>query len=134
ALLQQFSPPLGSDNDFLLGLPIVAFGFATLAVLLRCWKDLNQRARAWLIFVWAAFLTTCFGLLTIINPGLDKQNQEINIKFFAPAHGFFAMMIGYGMALTVAWVLLRWRHFPRIVMRVACVALLALPFLFPFQR
>lgn len=127
ALLQQFSPPLGFDNDYLLGLPIVAFGFATLAILFRCWNDLNQRARAWLIFVWVAFLTTCFGLLTIINPGLDKQNQEINIKFFAPAHGFFVMMIGYGLALTAAWVLSRWREFPRVLIRAVCVACLALP-------
>ena len=133
ALLQQFSRPLGFDNDFLLGLPIVLFAFATLAVLFGCWKDLNQRARAWLIFVWVAFLTTSFGLLTIINPGLDKQNQEINIKFFAPAHGFFAMMIGYGMALGAAWVLSRWKQFPRVVMRVLCLALLALPVL-PYLR
>jgi tetratricopeptide (TPR) repeat protein len=127
ALLQQFSPPLGFDMDYLLGLPIIAFALATLFILFRCWKDLNQRARAWLIFVWSAFLTTGFGLLTIINPGLDKQNQEINIKFFAPAHGFFAMLIGYGMALAAAWVLFRWRGFPRVVMRALCVALLALP-------
>jgi tetratricopeptide (TPR) repeat protein/uncharacterized membrane protein YhaH (DUF805 family) len=127
ALLQQFSPPAGFDNDFLLGLPIVAFALATLVILFRRWTDLNQRARAWLIFVWVAFLTTSFGLLTIINPGVDKQNQEINIKFFAPAHGFFAMTIGYGMALAVAWVLSRWRQFPRAVMRVLCAALLVLP-------
>src|SRR5437667_5311486 len=109
------------------------FGVATLAVLIDMWKALGERARGWLIFVWAAFLTTSFGLLTIINPGLDKQNQEINIKFFAPAHGFFAMMIGYGLALAVAWVLVRWRKFPSAVIRVACVALLALP-LIPFNR
>ncbi len=133
ALLQQFSPPMGSDNDFLLGLPIIAFGLATLVVLLMRWRHINQRARAWLIFVWAAFLTTSFGLLTIINPGLDKQNQEINIKFFAPAHGFFAMLIGYGLALAVAWVLSRWRQFPRVVMRALCAALLALP-LIPLYR
>jgi tetratricopeptide (TPR) repeat protein len=133
ALLQQFSPPLGSDNDFWMGLPITLFAIATLVVLVRGWKDLNQRARSWLIFVWVAFLTTGFGLLTIINPGVDKQNQEINIKFFAPAHGFFVMMIGYGMALAAAWVLLRWRRFPRVVMRGLCAALLLLP-LIPFYR
>jgi tetratricopeptide (TPR) repeat protein len=127
ALLQQFSPPLGSDKDFLLGLPIILFAFVTLVVLFGNWKDLNQRARVWLIFVWAAILMTSFGLLTIINPGVDKANQEINIKFFAPAHGFIAMMIGYGMALTAAWVLCRWRGFPRGVMRAMCAALLALP-------
>ena len=121
ALVQQFT--------FVLAL----FGLATLGLLIGMWKNLTERARAWLIFVWVAFLTTSFGLLTIINPGLDKQNQEINIKFFAPAHGFFAMMIGYGLALTVAWVLVRWREFPRVAMRAACVALLALP-LIPFNR
>jgi tetratricopeptide (TPR) repeat protein len=133
ALLQQFSPPLGSEYDYLLGLPIVVFAILSLWVLAVCWKDFNHRARAWLIFVWVAFLITSLGLLTIINPGVDKQNQEINIKFFAPAHGFFAMMIGYGLALTAAWVLARWRQFPRGVMRALCVALLALP-LISFAR
>jgi tetratricopeptide (TPR) repeat protein len=37
------------------------------------------------------------------------------------------------LALTAAWVLLHWRHFPRVVMRALCVALLALP-LIPFNR
>ena len=133
ALMQQFSPPLGSDKDFLLGLPIVLFALVPLVMLFVGWKDLNQRARAWLIFVWAAILVASFGLLTIINPQVDKANQEINIKFFAPAHGFIAMMIGYGMALTAAWVLSRWRQFPRVVMRALCVALLALPVI-PFYR
>jgi tetratricopeptide (TPR) repeat protein len=132
-VLQQFSPSLGFDYDFLIGLPIVLFMFVTLVALIVGWKDLNQRARAWLIFVWAAFLTTSFGLLTIINPGLDKQNQEINVKFFGPAHGFVAMMIGYGMALGAAWVLSRWKQFPRVVMKTLCVAVLALPVL-PYSR
>jgi tetratricopeptide (TPR) repeat protein len=144
ALLQQFSLPLDSvahklnwpalaEYDFLLGLPVVAFAFATLAVLIGMWNDLTARARAWLIFVWLSFITTGFGLLTIINPGVDKQNQEINIKFFAPAHGFFAMMIGYGLALAAAWVLFRWRRFPRGLMRALCAACLALP-LISFAR
>ncbi len=133
ALLQQFSPRLGFEGDFLLGLPIVMFAFVTLVVLIKGWKGVRPRGRTWLIFVWAAFLTTSLGLLTIINPGLDKQNQEINIKFFAPAHGFFAMLIGYGVALMMAGVLARWKNFPRLAVRGACAALLLLP-LIPFQR
>ncbi|HTS17470.1 MAG TPA: DUF2723 domain-containing protein [Verrucomicrobiae bacterium] len=140
ALLQQFSPPVGGpkhfltpDTDFLLGVPIAAFALGTLVLLVMRWKDFDQRARGWLIFVWVAFLTTCFGLLTIINPGLDKQNQEINKKFFAPAHGFFSMLIGYGLALGLAWILFRWRKFPRNAMRGLCVVLLALPII-PFYR
>jgi tetratricopeptide (TPR) repeat protein len=117
-------------------LEVLSFGLGL--VFLAVWpiclcRSMNQRARAWLIFVWAAFVTTSIGLLFIINPGLDKQNQEINIKFFAPAHGFFAMMIGYGMALGAAWVLSRWKQFPRVVMRASCVALLALPVI-PLSR
>jgi len=58
------------------------------------WTSMRARGRAWLIFVWAAVVITSFGLVLIINPGVDKQNQEITIKFFAPAHGFFAMLSG----------------------------------------
>jgi len=133
ALLQQFSPRLNFDADFLLGVPIAVFALITIVALIWSWKDLRPRARSWLIFVWAAFLTTGLGLLTIINPGLDKQNQEINIKFFAPAHGFYAMLIGYGIALSIAWVLVRWKDFPRRVVRTGCVLLLVLPII-PLER
>ncbi len=133
ALLQQFSPPLGFDKDFLLGLPIILLAFGTLAMLIGWWKDLHGRARAWLIFVWLSFLVTGFVLLMIINPGVDKQNQEINIKFFAPAHGFFTMMFGYGLALGAAWTLVRCKEFPRGVMRALCAACLLLP-LISFAR
>jgi tetratricopeptide (TPR) repeat protein len=112
--------------------PLCLAGLVTLVLLVWRWRDIHSRARSWLIFVWAAFFTTSFGLLTIINPGLDKQNQEINIKFFAPAHGFFAMLIGYGAALVIA-ALVRWKTLPRNVVRVGCVLLFALPII-PLKR
>jgi tetratricopeptide (TPR) repeat protein len=137
ALLQQFSPRLGFDNDYLLGLPFLALALLTIVALVWNWRQLNSRARGWLIFVWIAFLITSLGLLTIINPGVDKQNQEINIKFFAPAHGFFAMLIGYGLAIAVAWTLVRWRQWnnaaepangvPSLVVRIVCAGCLVLP-------
>jgi thioredoxin-like negative regulator of GroEL len=112
---------------------LAVVGVATLGMLIAGWRSFNNRGRAWLIFVWAAFLTTGYGMLMIINPGLDKQNQEINIKFFAPAHGFFAMMIGYGLALAAAWILVRRREVPALLVRIGCAALLVLP-LIPFSR
>ncbi|MGD0016686.1 MAG: DUF2723 domain-containing protein [Verrucomicrobiia bacterium] len=133
ALLQQFSPRLGMERDYLLGLPFALLGVGTLVFLIFGWRSMYTRGRSWLIFVWAAFFTTSVGLLTIINPGVDKQQQEINIKFFAPAHGFFAVLIGYGTALAIAWLVARWRKLPRAAAQVACVTLLALP-LIPFQR
>src|SRR5208282_4448273 len=109
------------------------FAFATVVVLIRSWKGLRPRARSWLIFVWAAFLTTSIGLLTIINPSMDKQSQEIMTKFFPEAHGFCAMLIGYGIALSIAWVLVRWKNFPRDVVRAGSGLLMLLP-LVPLQR
>ena len=133
ALLQQFSPRLNMEHDYLLGLPFALLCVGTLAFLIFSWRSMRVRGRSWLIFVWMAFFTTSVGLLTIINPGVDKQQQEINIKFFAPAHGFFAMLIGYGLALMIALVVARWKKLPRAAVQVACVALLALP-LIPFQQ
>lgn len=104
-----------------LGLPALAF------------RDMRSRGRSWLLFVWAAFLTTSIGLLFIINPALDRQNQEINLKFFAPAHGFFAMMLGYGLAFGLASAVARWKQLPKAAIWGAGVALLLLP-LIPFAR
>ena len=108
-------------------LPLALLGLTTLVVLAMCWPRMKPRGRLWMTFVWAAFLATSLGLLTIINPKLDKQEQEITIKFFAPAHGFYAMLIGSGIAVLLS--LLAWRgpRGARPATQVLSVALLALP-------
>ncbi len=133
SLLLQFSPRLNMEFDYLLGVPIVLFGLLTVWVMVRSWSKLRPRGRAWLMFVWVAFLTTSLGLITIINPGLDKQNQEINTKFFAPAHGFYLMLIGYGAALAIAWVLVRWKNASPGVVRLVCALAMLSPVI-PLQR
>lgn len=104
-----------------LGLGVVMTFWMTL------WHAMMPRGRAWMVFVTAAFLITSLGLLSIINPKLDRQEQEINIKFFAPAHGFYAMLIGYGIALVASYVAARRTALTSILVRVACVGCLALP-------
>jgi len=106
--------------------PVALFALLPFVLLLRFWRELNLRGRQWLIYVFAALATTSFGLLMIINPGLDKTQQEINLKFFAPAHGFFAMLIGYGIALATTWALARKPDFPRPVVRLGSAALVVL--------
>ncbi len=106
--------------------PVALFAVLPLILLVWRWKDLRMRGRQWLIYVFAALATTGFGLLMIINPGLDKTQQEINLKFFAPAHGFFAMLIGYGIALAATWSLARWPQLPRSAFRYGSLALVAL--------
>ena len=110
------------------------FGLSTLLCLLIIfWLYLEWPGRSWAIFVWAAFLASSLGLIMIINPKLDRQEQEITIKFFAPAHGFYAMLIGYGIAMTFAFVLSVWRTIPKALVYVACLALLALPII-PYAK
>ena len=112
--------------------PPVIWGVAlatVLCMLIGSWLYLRWPGRSWMIFVWAAFLASSIGLIMIINPKLDKQEQEITIKFFAPAHGFYAMLIGYGIAMLFAFVLWLWNDVPRLLVQVCCVALLALPYI-----
>ncbi|MEI6147588.1 MAG: DUF2723 domain-containing protein [bacterium] len=114
-------------------MPLSLFALVTPLVMLLCWRRFKPRGRAWMIFVCAAFVITGFGLLTIINPKLDRQEQEINIKFFAPAHGFYAMLIAYGIAILLS-LLAWWRaKVGGAIARLACVLLLALP-LITYQR
>ncbi len=113
-------------------LPALIWGGAlatVLCMLIAAWLYLRWPGRSWMIFVWAAFLASSIGLIMIINPKLDRQEQEITIKFFAPAHGFYAMLIGYGIAMILAFVLWLWKDVPRLLVQVCCVALLALPYI-----
>ena len=80
-----------------------------------------------MIFLWTAFLATSLGLLALINPMLDREEQEIVVKFFAPAHGVFAMLIGYGIAVLLSAFAACRRGMAVIATGVACVALLAMP-------
>jgi tetratricopeptide (TPR) repeat protein len=108
-------------------LPLTLLGLVTPVVILYFWTRVKPRGRSWMMFVWVAFLISSLGLLSIINPKLDRQDQEINIKFFAPAHGFYAMLISYGIA--VLFSILAWKKkvLGGWIVRLACIALLAIP-------
>ena len=122
--------PLGFSGQLIFW----GFGLSTLlCLLIVLWLYLEWPGRSWAIFVWAAFLASSLGLIMIINPKLDRQEQEITIKFFAPAHGFYAMLIGYGIAMTFAFVLSVWRTIPKVLVYGVCIGLLALPYI-PYAK
>ncbi len=108
-------------------LPLTLLGLITPIVFIYIWTRCKPRGRSWMAFVWIAFLITSLGLLTIINPKLDRQDQEINIKFFAPAHGFYAMLIGYGIAVLFSIIAWQQKVIGGWLVRIACIALLAIP-------
>jgi tetratricopeptide (TPR) repeat protein len=117
-------------TDALIGqysLPLTFLALVALVFLVIWWLRWKPGTRAWMVFIWTAFLATSLGLLTIINPKLERQEQEITIKFFAPAHGFFAMLIGYGIALVFSLAAWLWKKKSMVILRLACIGLLALP-------
>ena len=81
----------------------------------------------WLTFVWVAFLATTLGMLIVINPQLNRIEQQEVTKFFAPAHGFCAILIGYGLAVLFSLALRTWRNLPTMAVRAGCLFLFALP-------
>lgn len=83
---------------------LAPLALATLAFFFTLWNKVSAPGRMVLIYGWTAFITTSLGLIFIINPGVDAQNWGIACKFFAPAHGFFAMLIAYALALMLAWL------------------------------
>ena len=118
-LLKQYSWPVG------------LFAVVPVIALLTGWQQLRARGRQWLIFSIVAFLVAWVGLIIIINPEIDKTQQEINLKFFAPAHCFFVILIGYGLALSIAWATTRWPALPRSALCAGSwmlVALAVIPF------
>jgi tetratricopeptide (TPR) repeat protein len=101
---------------------------AGVAGTLGAWRFFRPGGRAWMVFLFTAFLCASLILLIIINPKVDKQEQEITIKFFAPAHGFYGMLIGYGIAVLLSLAAARWRQAATAAaVRAACVVLLGLP-------
>jgi len=100
-------------------LPLCLFGLVSLGF----FASLRRPARAWMIFLWLAFIVCGFGMVLIINPRTDWTQQEIVLQYYAPAHGFFAMLIGYGTAATLAVIARFWKAVPRAAMAMLCLAL-----------
>src|ERR1041385_8206438 len=108
------------------------FALVPFVALFANWRQLNPRGKQWLIFSLTAFLIIWIGLIIIINPDIDKTQQEINLKFFAGAHCFFAILIGYGLALSIAWATTRWPELPKSSICAGSCALVALAII-PFR-
>jgi tetratricopeptide (TPR) repeat protein len=116
-------------------LPLFLVAFVSGVALIARFGKLRPQGRVAMLFIWAAYATTFLGLMMIINPGVDLQNWEINIKFFAPAHGFYAVLIAWGMAmaLSYAWTHLKSHALGNVAVAAVCLAMLALP-LWPYHR
>ncbi|MGA2557797.1 MAG: hypothetical protein ABSG04_16125, partial [Verrucomicrobiota bacterium] len=74
---------------------------------------MKRRERNWLLTV-AAIYPCLGGLLTIfLNPQKDRQSVELLKVFFAASHTVVAILIGYGLALTAAYMATHYERFRR---------------------
>jgi hypothetical protein len=74
---------------------------------------MKERERNWLITV-AAIYPFLGVLLTIfLNPQKDRQSVELLRVFFAASHSVVAILIGYGLALTAAYMATHYEKFRR---------------------
>jgi tetratricopeptide (TPR) repeat protein len=93
---------------------------------------MKRRERNWLITV-AAIYPFLGVLLTIfLNPQKDRQSVELLRVFFAASHSVVAILIGYGLALTAAYMATHYEKFRRwgyaggaVALALACYSLMA---------
>ncbi len=93
-------------------------------------KKVQRRERNWLITV-AAIYPFLGVLLTIfLNPKQDRQSVELLRVFFTASHALVAIFIGYGLALTAAYMATHYGRFRRwgliggvVALLLACVCL-----------
>jgi tetratricopeptide (TPR) repeat protein len=84
--------------------------FVALVPLLFFFK-MQKRERSWIAGLVAIYLCVGVLLMVLMNTSSDRQSAELNKVFFITSHGLIAIMIGYGMALTAAYLA---THFVRI--------------------
>ena len=91
--------------------------FVALVPLLFFFK-MQKRERSWITGLVAIYLCVGVLLTVLMNTSPERQSAELNKVFFITSHGIIAIMIGYGMALTVAYMA---THFVRF--RIAGILL-----------
>ena len=58
-----------------------------------------------------------------MNPAPDKQSADLNRVFFTSSHAVVAILIGYGFALTAAYIATHYQNFRRPAIMLGVVAL-----------
>ncbi len=94
---------------FYLGLVIgppvaIALAWGLSLSALRLDYDLGTSQQRWLIVSMVGFFSVSVVFLIFQNPSLDIQNLFIGRVQFIQSHAFYALWLGYGILLSVAWI------------------------------
>ena len=85
---------------------------------------MQKREKAWIGGLTAIYL--CIGVLLVIlmSPNAERQSAELTKVFFASSHAVIAVMFGYGLALTAAYMATHYQQFRVIGLMLGIVTLL----------
>ena len=86
------------------------YAFLALVPFIFFWK-MQRRERAWIIGLTAIYLCLGVLLMILLNPNPDRASADLVKVFFAASHTMVAAMIGYGMALTAAFMATHYKNF-----------------------
>jgi tetratricopeptide (TPR) repeat protein len=93
-------------------------------------RKYHRRERAWLIGIAAIYLCLGVLLLILLNPPPDRNAQALVRVFFTASHTCIALLVGYGLALTAAFMATHYQRFRRwgLIGGLAAAALAAISF------
>ncbi len=90
---------------------LVAMFFAVLPLFFLF--KMQKRERSWIISVAAIYPFLGVLLSIFLNPTPDRQSSDLVKVFFTASHAVVAILIGYGMALTTAFMATHYEKFRR---------------------
>jgi tetratricopeptide (TPR) repeat protein len=90
----------------------LVYGFLALVPFAFFFK-LQRRERAWIIGLTAIYLCLGVLLMILLNPNPDRASADLVKVFFTASHTVVAAMVGYGLALTAAFMATHYQNFRR---------------------
>ena len=93
---------------------------------------MQKRERNWLVAIAALYPFLGVMMTILLNPNLDKQSADLLKVFFVASHTVVAILLGYGLALTAAYMATHYERFRKwgwlggaVALVLACWSLLA---------
>jgi hypothetical protein len=60
--------------------------------------------RRWMLGLLPVYVCLAFLMLEVLNPGVDRQSQELNKVYFSASYILLALWMGYGLIILGAWM------------------------------
>jgi len=72
---------------------------------------MQRRERSWIIGLSGVYFCISVILMILLNPNMDRSSTDLVHVFFTSSHAVVGIMVGYGMALTAAFMACNYQRF-----------------------